>query len=273
MNQAQVISQINSYTAQTGVAAQVAAAGQTNPGATELYTTGFGTAATISVQSNTPEDENGAADGIYTSGFATSLATAHGTNIAGTINGGAATGAGNVLTGNAGTAGAGVSVSAAVAGTTPATDLKTVTGAIGTVSTTANSLTFQVGANAGQTASVSVSNVAANALAVGVSNTSNFGSLASINVTTQQGAADSITLIDAATEQISNLRAQLGCRATVQPHRKPDQPASRPAEHAGGQLRRPGHRLRRCRRPTMPRIRCRCRSAPPCCKTPARLRK
>jgi flagellin len=198
--QADVINTINSYSTQTGVVAQVAGANATNPGATELYSTKFGTAGTISVQSNV-------AAGATSSGFGTSVGTAAGTNITGTIGGAAATGVGNVLTGTA-TGNEGISVTAAVDPTT--SNLSTVAGAVGTVSTTNNPLTFQIGANYGQTASVSVSNVSATNLATNVTNTSGFTSLNSINVTTQQGAEDSINLIDAATTQISDLRAQLG---------------------------------------------------------------
>lgn len=192
--QTQVIATINTYTSQTGVTAQVGAAN-----ATELYSSNFGSAAAISVQSNV-------AAGASSSGFGQTQVVANGTDIAGTIGGFAATGQGNILTGNAGTGAAGISISAALAAGSNTT---TVTGAQGSVTTTNNALTFQIGANSGQTASVSVANVASDALALNQSG-NQFSSLRSINVTTQSGAENSISMIDAATTQISDLRAQLG---------------------------------------------------------------
>ena len=193
MTQQTVINTINSYATQTGVLAQVSG------GVTELYSTAWGGSASITVQSNVVAAAN-------SSGFGTTALTGNGQNIAGTIGGAAATGVGNVLTGTA-AGNMGISVSVA---TDPTADTKSLSGAVGSVSTINNPLTFQIGANYGQTASVSVSNVASNALASGTTNSSGFTTLADINVTTQQGAEDSINFIDAATRQISNLRAQLG---------------------------------------------------------------
>ena len=140
------------------------------------------------------------------SGFGQSQVVANGTDIAGTIGTFAATGQGNILTGNAGAGAAGISISAALAAGSNTT---TVTGAQGSVTTTNNALTFQIGANEGQTASVSVENVASDALGLNLAG-NQFSSLRNINVTTQSGAEDSISMIDAATTQISDLRAQLG---------------------------------------------------------------
>jgi len=69
---------------------------------------------------------------------------------------------------------------------------------------------FQIGANAGQTASTSISSAETNAIGTGVTNTSNFANLSEINVQTTQGATDSISVIDAAISQIDNLQATLG---------------------------------------------------------------
>ncbi|MHB8763962.1 MAG: flagellin N-terminal helical domain-containing protein [Deferrisomatales bacterium] len=73
-----------------------------------------------------------------------------------------------------------------------------------------NSLVFQVGANRNQTVSIEVRDVASNKLAVGVSNTSGFADLSEINVTTSEKATDSLALIDAAIDEISRTRADLG---------------------------------------------------------------
>jgi len=87
---------------------------------------------------------------------------------------------------------------------------ETATGAAGTLALTNNTLTFQIGANAGQTATLAIDSVNTNALATGASNTSNFQNLGQINVTTAQGAQDSLALVDAAISQISTLSGKLG---------------------------------------------------------------
>jgi len=90
-----------------------------------------------------------------------------------------------------------------------------------------STLTFQVGANAGQTTSVELPSVASqnlgfnvtiqreNGRMVGktvesVSNGSGFASLADIDVTSTSGAQDSIGMVDAAIQQIATIRGELG---------------------------------------------------------------
>ena len=73
-----------------------------------------------------------------------------------------------------------------------------------------NSLIFQVGPNCEQEESFSMGSIRSNELAKGYKNESDFRSLADIDVTTQQGAADGICLIDEAINQVSQLRADLG---------------------------------------------------------------
>ncbi len=70
-------------------------------------------------------------------------------------------------------------------------------------------LTFQIGANANETALLSIDQVNADRLGTGVlgSATANLGA---VNVTTQTGAQDAIKVVDAAISQISNLRGKLG---------------------------------------------------------------
>jgi flagellin len=85
------------------------------------------------------------------------------------------------------------------------------TGSLGNVVVTNNSLKFQVGANAGQTASVSVNDVSASKLgatATGLTNSS--WKVADIDVTSFAGAQDAIKLIDSAISEVSASRAQLG---------------------------------------------------------------
>ena len=71
-------------------------------------------------------------------------------------------------------------------------------------------VSFQIGANRGQIASVSLPNVATNQLAVGVSNDSGFSSLSDLDVTTGKGAEDAMGVIDKAIEEIAVARGDLG---------------------------------------------------------------
>ena len=71
-------------------------------------------------------------------------------------------------------------------------------------------VSFQIGANQGQIASVSLPNVATNQLAVGVSNDSGFSSLSDLDVTTGKGAEDAVGVIDKAIEEIAVARGDLG---------------------------------------------------------------
>jgi flagellin len=192
--QAQVITTINGYTGQTGVTAQVGAGG-----ATQLYSSQFGSAAKISVQSNVTA-------AATSSGFGTAVTSVTGVDIAGTIGGSAATGTGNILTGNAGAGASDISVSAALAAGSNTT---TVTGAQGNLTTNSNALVFQIGANANQTVSVSVGSAASDALGLNVAG-NQFTNLRSIDVRSQSGAQDAIKIIDAASSSISNTRGLLG---------------------------------------------------------------
>ena len=71
-------------------------------------------------------------------------------------------------------------------------------------------VSFQIGANQGQIASVSLPNVSTNQLAIGVSNDSGFSSLADLDVTTGQGAEDAMGVVDKAIEEIAVARGDLG---------------------------------------------------------------
>jgi flagellin len=71
-------------------------------------------------------------------------------------------------------------------------------------------VSFQIGANQGQIASVSLPNVSTSQLAVGVSNDSGFSSIADLDVTTGKGAEDAMGVIDKAIEEIAVARGDLG---------------------------------------------------------------
>ncbi|NLC59589.1 MAG: hypothetical protein GX774_22345 [Armatimonadetes bacterium] len=126
-----------------------------------------------------------------------------GTDVAGTINGEDCTGVGQILTGNSGNANtAGLQLRAAV----------NFTGtAVASVTVNQGSLTFQVGANAGQLISQSLTSVAADQLGTTATGlVTGARSVADIDITTLDGAQDAIKILDAAIQQISTQRAQLG---------------------------------------------------------------
>ncbi|MCA8996273.1 MAG: hypothetical protein KDA80_04795 [Planctomycetaceae bacterium] len=190
--QADVIDRINEFTAQTGVVAEDVT------GTTRLYSTEFGSGATIQVVSDT-------AAGATTSGFGNVTLNDTGVDIAGTIGGVAATGSGITLTASTGDP-SGISITvAADAGDATST----YTGALGNISVTDNSLQFQIGPNAYQTANVSINRVNPGSLGVGVAD-NQFNNLDEIDVTTANGAQDAISVIDAAIDDITTLRGDLG---------------------------------------------------------------
>ncbi len=194
MSQAATQARINEFSAQTGV---VAENDPTTATATRLRTTEFGAEASLSVVSNV-------AAGGASSGFGTTLVEDVGVDVAGTIGGQAATGTGNVLTSTAG----GASGTSLVVGA--ATDVaNSATGAQGYITMEDKSLVFQIGANENQTVNVAVDGVAATSLGVGISG-NQFNSLNEIDVTSSSGAQDALGVIDAAIDQITNLRGKLG---------------------------------------------------------------
>lgn len=191
LDQAGVVSRINEYSGQTGVTARI------DGTTTQLYTEDFGAGASISVVSNV-------AAAATSSGFGTTAINDSGVDVAGTIGGTAASGAGNVLTSTAGSA-EGVSIRLA----TSATPTTSVTGAQGNVTVSDNSLTFQIGPSQNQTVNLAIDKVNPTALGVGEAN-NQFGTLDSIDVTSASKAQDSIAVIDAAIEEVAGLRSKLG---------------------------------------------------------------
>jgi flagellin len=146
--------------------------------------------------------------GGTTTGVGTGILTGTGVDIAGNIGGYTATGQGNVLIGNASDKAAGIAV--AVVGKDSTYDTLTTTGNnLSTVTVQNNSLVFQIGANASQTASVAVDNASTSALGLGVSG-DQFTNLSQINIVSQSGAQDALKVIDQAIADVSNLRGRLG---------------------------------------------------------------
>ena len=169
-------------------------AGNTSTGGTlELQSNLYGSAQTVTATSNVTA--SGTTSGIGTG----SGITGTGQDVSGTIGGFAATGQGDILTGNTGTGAQGITVSATGG----------VTGNLGQVNVTDNSLIFQIGANANQTVKVGIDSMNTDALGLNVAN-NQFANLAQINIQTQTGAQDAIGIIDAATSQVANLNGTLG---------------------------------------------------------------
>ena len=191
------IDTINSFSGQTGVIAEE------DPGAAgvlRLRSEDFGSQATLTVVSTVA--------GAGSAGFTASVQEDFGENIAGNINGAAATGSGNVLTAGSASGNAeGLSVSiAASAGD----DQITTTGTLGTVNVQDNSLVFQIGANANQTVNIGIQALNPTGLALQTTNGSGFASLNDIDVTSAEGAQDTLALVDAAIDEVTNIRGTLG---------------------------------------------------------------
>lgn len=194
LSQADVVNRINEFTSETGVVAS-AVSDRLN-----FRTEEFGSSASISIISDVAAGTTG-----NTSGIGTSEITDDGLDIAGTINGQTATGQGNQLTSTVGDSlGVVVKVDEASAASTAS-----ATGALDNVVVTDNSLVFQVGANQNQTASIAIGSVAASSLGVSVAG-NQFGSLNDIKITSASNSQDALGVIDAAIDEISNIRGRLG---------------------------------------------------------------
>mgnify|MGYP002622430286 FL=1 len=192
LSQPEVVNRINEFTSQTGVSAEV------DGTTTRLYTTAFGTDATISVTSNTAAAAN-------STGFGTTELTDTGSNVIAEIDSVAFTGVGNVVTATSGVAN-GLAIQFGV-DSSDATS--TVDNAQGNITITDKSLVFQVGANQNQTVKVGVSRVNPTALGVGVTG-NQFANLNEIDVTSATKAQDAISVVDAAIDDVTNLRGTLG---------------------------------------------------------------
>jgi len=74
---------------------------------------------------------------------------------------------------------------------------------------TDRSLVFQIGANVGQTANIAIDNLSATYIGRNIDGNM-FSNLSEIDVTTSQGAQDAQVVIDAAIDQVTNIRGKLG---------------------------------------------------------------
>lgn len=144
----------------------------------------YGTVGNFTITDDAAGDADGM--GLTTNGDV----SVTGQDIAGTIDGKAATGSGLTLTGTAGDNAVSVTLTEAANGST---------GAKGDVIVDKNQLTLQIGANKGQEMSVSIGSMATDDL--GISN---------VDVSTSTGAQNAIELLDTAISLVSSERAKLG---------------------------------------------------------------
>ena len=135
----------------------------------------------------------------------------NGNDIEGFINGESAVGKGQILTGAKGAAAVdGLQIGFWGQASPDGSELPEAGVSIGSVAVTQNSLTFQIGGNRNQTASVSLFNTSSMNLAKGVNNESGFGSLRDINVMSADRAQDSLLMIDKAINDVTSIRGELG---------------------------------------------------------------
>lgn len=195
MTQAQVVDRINDFTAQTGVIADI-----DGGGATRLYTEGFGSEATVKVVSNT-------AAAIDSSGFGTATGQqGSGEDVVVEIGGNAYTGQGNVVTA---TGGIEKGLTLAIEVDEAVDPTQTVSGVRGNVDVTDRSLSFQIGPNANQNAQIGINKAEATSLGIGVEG-NQFANLGEIKVQSAAQANDALEIVDAAINDITNLRGRLG---------------------------------------------------------------
>ena len=201
LSQTQVRDRINDFTSQTGVTADIIDVGG-GVMMTRLYSAEFGLNASVEVISNRANDGSG-----QVTGFGTGGGVNVGQDIIVNIAGQDFNGKGNVVTADAGDArGLTISIAASTADAAvtfgPADD-------VGDVTVTDRSLVFQIGPNHDQTAKVAIQKAHSGSLGIGVEG-NQFTNLELIDVTSESKAQDAIQIIDAAVDDVTNLRGTLG---------------------------------------------------------------
>ena len=133
----------------------------------------------------------------------------NGMDIEGTIGGQFAIGEGRVLTGGAGTRVDGLKVLYTGNKLTPR-NAGADADAAGRVTVYQNSLTFQVGPNPGQSASVALLNTNTRNLGRGVVNDAGYENLSQVDVRTLKGAQYALVIVDSAMNELNSIRAAMG---------------------------------------------------------------
>jgi flagellin len=132
-----------------------------------------------------------------------------GHDIEGTIGGQFAVGEGQTLTGGSGTRVDGLKV-LYTGNVETAKDASPDAPSAGRVSVYQNSVVFQIGPNAGQSASVSLINTNTRTLSRGVVNDAGFKSLNDLDIRTIKGASSALTMIEKAMNEVNRTRASMG---------------------------------------------------------------
>jgi flagellin len=196
MSQAQVINRINEFSAQTGVVAEL------DGTSTRLYTEAFGSTTSINVISNQATAAN-------STGFNNTADTDVGVDAIVTVAGSGGsnqyTGKGDVVTADLGGE-QGLTFAVEV---DPADATQTVSGGQGTIDVTDSSLSFQIGPNANQNAQIAINKASASSLGIGELG-NQFSNLGDIKVLSAAQANDSLAVIDAAIDDVTNQRGELG---------------------------------------------------------------
>ena len=191
-----VVDKINAYTDITGLVAS------TDGDVITATSQDYGSAASYTISS-----DKALTNGTQ-SGFGTTGVTDAGVDVAGTLAFGGttytATGTGAILSGRSGTPASGLRVFYSGATGT----------AVAKVQVSNQSLTFQVGGNAGQTANVSLADMTTRRLGRGLDSdfggTNQFQNLSQVNVLTADKATDAISIIDRAIADVNGVRGELG---------------------------------------------------------------
>ncbi len=205
----QALATINSYSSQTGVTASL---GQGNKLVFTANAFGGNVQAVESGDFGTAAYNLGLTSAVSGNGQALQgTITDQNGNVSGTLTGSGP--GGNLIVGTSGNANG---LSFAVANGN--SSLQTVTAGNSTKVSLTDGLTFQIGANAGQLASLSINQVNASTIGQNVTglNNANTTSLAKIDVTdpTGKNTQDALKVIDQAISDISTLRGRLGAFQT-----------------------------------------------------------
>lgn len=205
----QVRDAINAVSGETGVTASL----KTGTGEIVLTAKNFGQNFTVvsDVGTGTADQTGIGTTTVDTNGGVAGIVAKVGQNLVvdlsgpggSTLNNVAASG--NILTANSGDFN-GLSFTVQASSTDDAIS-QDVTNA--TITVADGTLTFQVGANEGQTALLAIGKSSSDALGKDVAN-NQFANLKSIDVTSSSGAQDALGIIDKSIDQVTNLRGTLG---------------------------------------------------------------
>lgn len=238
MTNAQVAAGINEKSSQTGVTASLDGAN----GGLRLATQQFGKNFTLT---------SSAAGGAGTTGLTatdTGAGTGPGTvtvgrNVVATVTNGGDSVAGTVGIGDTITFVTGVFNGLSVRFSAAAGGLATSALTNGVVNVSNNSLVFQIGANAGQTASVAMDKADSASLGTGVAGVAS-GSLRELNVTTTSGSQDALKVVDQAIKRGDDTPRPVRRLPAEHAGIAVQQLTDDAREHHGGRVHHPRHRFR-----------------------------